>query len=251
MNANKHPYLWWVPNFITSLNLTAGSIAVFLGVQGYIGHAAILIAFAAIFDFLDGMSARLLHSYSELGKQLDSLCDLVSFGLAPASIVFTLLQLAMFGNIQPFSQIQANWYEWIILASCLLIPIAGAFRLAKFNIDTRQETGFLGLPIPANALFFASLGAIVAWSNNTIAIDAIILNKFNLLISIFLFSSIMVSEIPMFSLKIKSFSWNENQTRYIFLALCLILVASLKLIGLPLIIVSYVAISIITRNQQS
>ncbi|MFV0366623.1 MAG: CDP-alcohol phosphatidyltransferase family protein [Mangrovibacterium sp.] len=244
----RHKYLWWVPNFITSLNLASGSIAVFLGVQGYIGHAAVFIAFAAIFDFLDGMFARLLHSYSELGKQLDSLCDLVSFGLAPAAIVFSLLQLSLFGDLKPFSQINAQWYEWLTLASCLLIPIAGAFRLAKFNLDTRQETGFLGLPIPANALFFASLAGIVAWSDSSIAID-IVLNKFNILVSILLFSSMMVSEIPMFSLKIKNFSWTDNQTRYIFLALCLILVAALGVIGLPLIIMSYIVLSIINRNN--
>ncbi|MFV0521297.1 MAG: CDP-alcohol phosphatidyltransferase family protein [Mangrovibacterium sp.] len=248
MNDNKHPYLWWIPNFITSLNLTFGSFAVFLGIQGYIGYAAICIGLAAVFDFLDGMSARLLHSYSELGKQLDSLCDLVSFGLAPATIAFSLLQLSLFGDLYTFSEIQATWYEWLLLASCLFIPIAGAFRLAKFNIDTRQETGFLGLPIPANALFFASLAGIVAWSNSAIAID-IVLNKFNLLISIIIFSSMMVSEVPMFSLKIKNFSWKDNQIRYIFLVLCLILMLLLGIVGLPLIIISYIVLSIITRNN--
>ncbi|MFV0291074.1 MAG: CDP-alcohol phosphatidyltransferase family protein [Mangrovibacterium sp.] len=247
MTTTKHP-LWWIPNFITSLNLISGSIAIFLGVQGYIGYAAICIAFAAVFDFLDGMSARLLHSYSELGKQLDSLCDLVSFGLAPATIVYSLLQLALFGNLYPLTQIGATTLDYLLLASCLLIPVAGAFRLAKFNIDTRQENGFLGLPIPANALFFASLACIITWGNNDIA-HFIIINKVNLIASIFIFSGLMVSEIPMFSLKIKNFSWAENQTRFLFIALCLILAFTLKLVGLPLIIISYIVISIITRNQ--
>ncbi|MFV0555226.1 MAG: CDP-alcohol phosphatidyltransferase family protein [Mangrovibacterium sp.] len=245
----RHKYLWWVPNFITALNLVCGSVAVFLAVQGYIGHAAILIACASVFDFLDGMMARLLHSYSELGKQLDSLCDLVSFGLAPGAIVFTLLQLALFNRqTLSFSQIiNASWIEWLMLASCLLIPVAGAFRLAKFNIDTRQTTSFLGLPIPANALFFASLAAIIAWSNSELAIN-IVLNKFNLLVSILLFSSMMVSEIPMFSLKFKNLSWADNSLRFSYLALCLIFVASMGVIGLPLIIISYIVLSIVVKG---
>lgn len=248
MNTNRHPLLWWVPNFITSLNLICGSIAIYLAIHGLVGHAAIFIALAALFDFLDGMSARLLHSYSELGKQLDSLCDLVSFGLAPAAILFSLMQLALFEQILPIEQIDATFSEWALLASCLMLPVAGAFRLAKFNLDTRQATGFLGLPIPANALFFASLGAIAAWSDNSVAIN-IIFNEYRLLIFTVLFASLMVSEVPMFSLKIKNFSWRENQTRYLFLMLCLVLILTLQLIGLPLIILSYIVISILSRNK--
>ncbi len=240
---------FWVPNFITSLNLIFGIIAIFLGAQGYIEWAAWCIALAAVFDFLDGMAARLLKAYSDLGKQLDSLCDLVSFGLAPAAIMFSLLQYSLFGNTTPLLEINASPIEWLMLSSCLIIPIAGAFRLAKFNIDNRQSESFLGLPIPANALFFASIALVVAHSSSELALS-IIQNKFNLIASILIISTMMISEIPMFSLKVKNFSWADNSIRYIFLILCIALIVTLKYIALPLIVISYIIISILTRNRK-
>lgn len=246
MTNNKH-FLFWLPNFITALNLICGSIAVLLGVQGYIEWAACLIVVASVFDFLDGMAARLLHSYSNLGKELDSLCDLVSFGLAPASIMFTIIQLALFSELRFIFEIQANFWQWVIIASCLLIPVAGAFRLAKFNIDTRQSNSFLGLPIPANALFFASLAIVLTWGNSDIA-NEIILNKFNLMFSVILFPSLMISEVPMFSLKVKNFSWEDNKIRYIFISISIILLIAFKVIAFPLILLAYILISILGRN---
>lgn len=234
---------FWVPNFITALNLVAGCLAVFLGIQGYIGLAAICIALASVFDFMDGMAARLLHSYSEVGKQMDSLADLVSFGVAPGAITLTLLQLAMFGEIRPLLEIDASFLQWIFLLSALLVPVAGAFRLAKFNIDTRQTENFLGLPIPANALFYASLAVVVDWGSSP-AIEGIILNRFNLLTAIAIFSGLMISEIPMFSLKVKNLKWAGNEIRFIFVALCIILFATLWVYGLPLILMGYILLSV-------
>jgi CDP-diacylglycerol--serine O-phosphatidyltransferase len=239
-------YFFWVPNFITSMNLAAGSVAVFLGVQGYLGWAAICIALASVFDFMDGMAARLLHSYSEIGKQMDSLADLVSFGLAPAAILISMLQLAMFGEVRPLLNIEAGWLQWIFLFSALLVPVAGAFRLAKFNLDTRQTESFLGLPIPANALFYASLAVVVDWGANT-ALDHVILNRFNLLTAIVLISALMISEVPMFSLKFKNLKWKGNEIRLLFLLLCVVLFVTLNVYGLPLIIISYIAISLIQK----
>jgi len=236
-------FFYWVPNFITSLNLASGSLAVFLGIQGYIGLAALCIGLASVFDFLDGMAARLLNSYSEIGKQMDSLADLVSFGLAPGAILVTMLQLAMFSEVQPLLEIKANWMEWIFLLSALLVPIAGAFRLAKFNLDTRQTENFLGLPIPANALFYASLAVVVAWGDKQ-GIEHVILNRFNLLTAIAIISALMISEVPMFSLKFKSLKWKGNEIRLLFLILCLVLFAILNIYGLPLIMLSYIAISL-------
>ncbi len=245
MNTNRN-FFYWVPNFITSLNLASGSMAVFLGIQGYVGLAALLIAAAAVFDFLDGMAARLLKAYSEIGKQLDSLADLVSFGLAPAAILMSLLQVAMFGEIKPIMEIDASGLQWFFLLSALMVPVAGAFRLAKFNIDTRQSENFLGLPIPANALFYASLAAIYEWGQMP-AVEHIILNRFNLLTAITVISALMVSEVPMFSLKLKSLKWKGNEIRFLFIAFCIVLVASLQLYGLPLIILGYIVISLVQK----
>lgn len=239
-------FFYWVPNFITSLNLVAGSLAVFLGIQGYIGLAALCIALASVFDFLDGMAARLLHSYSEVGKQMDSLADLISFGLAPGAILVTMLQLAMFGEVQPLLEIKASWMEWIFLLSALLVPVAGAFRLAKFNLDTRQTDNFLGLPIPANALFYASLAVVVAWGDKQ-ALEHVILNRFNLLTAIAIISALMISEVPMFSLKFKNLKWKGNEIRLLFLILCVVLFATLNIYGLPLIMLCYIAISLVQK----
>ncbi len=237
-------FFFWVPNFITSMNLVSGSVAVFLGVEGELGWAAILIIAASVFDFSDGMAARLLKSYSEVGKQMDSLADLVSFGLAPAAILLSMLKMSMFGINLPTSVVDATLVQWIFLLSALLVPVAGAFRLAKFNIDTRQSESFLGLPIPSNALFFASLALIVQYGGNGDIVH-LILNRFNLVTAIILFSALMISEIPMFSLKVKNLKWKDNQVRFMFLALCLILIILLQLYSLPLIIISYILISII------
>ncbi len=234
---------FWVPNFITSLNLAAGSLAVFFGIEGQLGWAAIFILAASVFDFLDGLAARLLQSYSDIGKQMDSLADLVSFGLAPAAMLFTMLELALFGKNQPIFEIEATLMQWVFLLSVLLVPIAGAFRLAKFNLDTRQTESFLGLPIPANAIFYASLGLILELGTNPV-ISNIILNRFNLLTAVALLSALMISELPMFSMKFKSLKWQGNQVRYIFVAVCVVLVALLQLYALPLFIISYILIAL-------
>ena len=237
---------FWVPNFITSLNLAAGSLAVFFGIEGHLGWAAIFILFAAVFDFLDGLAARLLKAYSEIGKQLDSLADLVSFGLAPAAMLFTMLELTMFDINRPIFEIEATPRQWLFLFSVLIVPIAGAFRLAKFNIDDRQSESFLGLPIPANAIFFASLGLILDFGSKP-EINAIILNRFNLMTAIILFSALMISEIPMFSFKFKNLKWKDNQLRFAFILLIIVLAATLELFAIPLVIISYVVISVIKK----
>lgn len=237
---------FWVPNFITSLNLAAGSLAVFFGIEGELGWAAIFIFAAAVFDFLDGMAARLLKAYSDIGKQLDSLADLVSFGLAPAAMVFTMLELAIFKKNEPIFEIEATPMQWVFLYSVLLIPIAGAFRLAKFNLDTRQSENFLGLPIPANAIFYASLGLILELGASK-PINHIILNRFNLITVIVLLSALMLSEVPMFSLKFKNLKWQDNQIRFLFLLFCLVLIIFLKFYAIPLVIISYILISIVKK----
>ena len=237
---------FWVPNTITSLNLVSGCLSVFFAVDGQLGLAAVFIFAAAVFDFFDGFSARLLKAYSAIGKELDSLADLVSFGLAPAAIVFTLLELTLFGTNQHIQDIDANLNQWILLLSSLVIPVAGAFRLAKFNTDDRQSDQFLGMPIPANAIFFASLALVLILGDQKF-IEPIILNKYTLLISIFACSFLMVSELPMFNLKFKNVRFKENALRYFFLATTLLMLIFLQFYALPLIIIWYVLLSAISH----
>jgi len=224
------------------MNLVCGSMAVFFAIDGQLGLAAIFIFAAAIFDFLDGFAARLLKAYSAIGKELDSLADLVSFGLAPAAIVFTMLELTLFGKNQHIQDIEANWGQWITLLTTLVIPVAGAFRLAKFNTDDRQSEQFLGMPIPANAIFFASLALMLVLGDQTIA-EPIILNKYTLLTSVFICSFLMVSELPMFNLKFKNLNLKENALRYFFLGVTLLMLVFLQIYALPLIIIWYVILS--------
>ena len=237
---------FWVPNTITSLNLVCGSLAVIFAIDGHLGWAAIFIFSAAVFDFLDGFAARLLKAYSTIGKELDSLADMVSFGLAPAAIVFTMIELTLFGKNQPIQDIEANFSQWVLLFSSLVIPVAGAFRLAKFNTDDRQSEQFLGMPIPANAIFFASLALILELGTNA-AIVPVILNKYTLLLSIFACSFLMVSELPMFNLKFKNLKLKENALRYFFLGVTLLMLIFLQLYALPLIIIWYVILSVISH----
>ena len=237
---------FWVPNAITALNLVCGSMSVFFAVDGQLGWAAVFIFAAAVFDFLDGFSARLLNAYSTIGKELDSLADTVSFGLAPAAIVFTMLELTLFGKNQPIQEIEANWSQWITLITSLVIPVAGAFRLAKFNTDDRQSEQFLGMPIPANAIFFASLALILELGTNA-AIVPVILNKYTLLLAIFACSFLMVSELPMFNLKFKNLKLKENALRFLFLGVTLLMLVFLQIYALPLIIIWYVLLSVISH----
>jgi len=236
---------FWVPNAITALNLVSGCLAVFYAIDGQLGIASALILAAAVFDFMDGFAARLLKAYSSIGKELDSLADTVSFGLAPAAIVFTMMEITLFGHNQSIQTIQASWSQWIALYTCLVIPVAGAFRLAKFNTDDRQSEQFLGMPIPANAIFFSSLGLILEWGTNP-AIASIILNKNLLLASIFICSFLMVSELPMFSMKFKNLHLKENAIRFLFLGVTILMLIFLQLYALPLIIIWYVLLSVIT-----
>lgn len=212
-----------IPNFITSLNLFSGSIAVYLAFQGMYGWAFFFILLSALFDFLDGLAARALKAYSEIGKQLDSLADVVSFGLVPGALVFSVLQ-------------QSDLHIVLPLVG-FLIPVFSALRLAKFNIDDRQTSSFLGLPVPANAIFWG--GAIYSFS------DFFIFQPWILCALVLLFSALLVSEIPMFSLKMKNLSWKDNKTQYIFLLGCIILLASLWDNAFAPIIAWYIFFSIL------
>jgi CDP-diacylglycerol--serine O-phosphatidyltransferase len=232
-----------IPNFITSLNLVSGSLAVIFAIDGHLIWAGIFICLAAVFDFLDGFVARLLNAYSETGKQLDSLGDLVSFGLAPAAILFTLLEFSMFQKNQPIYEITAHWSQWLILFSAFVMPVLGAVRLARFN-NAPDEGFFRGLPIPSNGLFWASLGLMLEIPRFHQLFEMIYSTRTLLLLGLFT-SGMMVINLPMFSLKFKNLKWKENWHRFLFLAIAVALLAVFNVYGLALTILAYIFLNFV------
>lgn len=233
-----------LPNAITSANLVCGCIAIQAANEGHLALSAGLILLAAFFDFFDGLAARLLGVSSEIGKQLDSLADVVSFGVAPSFVAFSLLR---------------NVVENPILAYlAFTMAVFSAVRLAKFNIDDRQSEAFIGLPTPANALFWVGI-ALSYWQSWNIdhgkwmADSWIQLSSspLFLLAAIFILSFALVAEIPLFSLKFKSFGWKGNEWRFTLLLLSLIFIALFLFASVPIILLLYLLLSIIQSRFNS
>lgn len=247
MNKINSP-VRFIPNFITSLNLFAGALSIVLAFEGFPLYSAYLIFVAAILDFMDGFAARALGAYSEMGKELDSLADLISFGMAPAAIMFNLMKSTFFmskdlANFDPLPEPSIL----IFLAIPLLIPVFSGLRLAKFNVDTRQTSEFIGLPTPANAIFWASFPIIAL--NNPMYINNIIGSMdyvpYVLSVGIIFMSLLLVSELPMFSLKFKSYKIKDNLVKYFFLMLSLSLLIYDGFKSIPTIIILYIVISVL------
>lgn len=236
---------------ITSLNFLSGCIAVLFAATGNLPAAAFFVFAGVVFDFFDGMAARLLKVQSEIGLQLDSLADVVSFGLAPAVVLYQLFNKSLFGTARNLSDtfFTEGWNAGAVsywpLAG-LIVGVATAFRLAKFNVDTRQTDSFIGLPSPANALLIMSLPLILEFQNSQYAED-FILNKWILILLTFFSVYFLNAEIPMFSLKFKSMDFKSNRIRYSFLIICLVLLAVLKFIAIPVIIGMYIFISVVSN----
>ena len=225
------------PNALTCCNLICGCMAAGSAFHGHFTWALALIICGAVFDFFDGMAARALKISSPIGKELDSLADVVTFGVAPSAMLFQL-----FGIVQ-----YPEWLTWAtpyLPYTAFLIAAFSALRLAKFNLDERQTTSFIGLPTPANALFWASLiVAELPWLASP---------RFNALwLFLFMLAAcfLLISELPLFALKFKNYSWADNRVKYIFLCGALLLliaalVTPLGLTALPLIILWYLGLSI-------
>jgi CDP-diacylglycerol--serine O-phosphatidyltransferase len=233
-----------IPNFITCLNLLCGCFALVSIFHKALDVAAYLIGAAAIFDFLDGAVARMLHVKSEIGKQLDSLADMVTFGVVPGFILYQMLTTSIF---ETFGMLNTSDMKWNIAFVSFLIPVFSALRLAKFNIDERQTDSFIGLPTPANTILIASLPLILIFQADSF-LAVYLHNMYFLITLIFVCSFLMVSEIPLFSLKFKNFTWRENKLRFLFLHCALILLLGFSYTGLPLVILLYVILSAI-QNQ--
>jgi CDP-diacylglycerol--serine O-phosphatidyltransferase len=206
--------------------------------------ASWLILLAALFDFLDGFAAKLLRAVSELGKQLDSLADIISFGMAPAAIVYKLMEYAL-KNGYTFSGItEAGLVERIFLFSPMFLVLFAALRLAAYNVQ-EDTPGFMGLATPAAAIFIAGLGMGVL-SHPDAGLTAVLLRPGHLLIMVLIISILMIIPIPMFSLKYTRYRWKGNEIRYSFLAVSLILLIILQEIALPVIILVYLLLSLIS-----
>ncbi len=221
-----------IPNTLTCGNLVSGCIAVANAFAGSYEWAFLFIIIGAVFDFFDGMSARLLGVSSPIGKELDSLADDVTFGVAPAAMVFTLLStLDVPGVLRPVA--------WIVPYLAFLIAAFSALRLAKFNLDERQTTSFIGLPTPANALFWASL---IVGGENFLASSPVATVG---IVALALLSCwLLVAELPMFSFKFKHWGWRGNEVRYVFLVVSILLLAVFRLAGFAAIVALYVAYAV-------
>jgi CDP-diacylglycerol--serine O-phosphatidyltransferase len=223
-----------IPNILTCTHLLSGCIGIVLAFNSaFFIYSCYAIFISAILDFCDGLAARALKANSEIGKELDSLADIVSFGVLPSVIVYQLfLNAPQLGHIS----IYLNY-------SAFLIAIASALRLAKFNIDTRQSENFIGLPTPANALVIASLPMIISQGNRFLT--DYILNAYFLFIFTIGMSLLLVMQFPLISLKFRNLNLNDNLYRYILLFTGLILIFIFKFVAAPIILFLYIFLSII------
>ncbi len=231
MAIKKH-----IPNTITCCNLISGCIAIAYAFSGKIEISFTWIIIGAVFDFFDGMSARLLKVSSPIGKELDSLADIVTFGVAPSTILFSKLGIMSYPSL-------LESLRGILPFIAYIMAAFSALRLAKFNLDERQTLGFIGLPTPANALFWGSL--LIGLGKR---IDSSPLMCIFIIVGIFISSWLMISEIPMFALKFKEWGWKKNQIKYIFLLTCIPLIAIFGITGFAIIVAWYVIISYIIKK---
>ena len=249
-----------VPNLFTLLNLIFGCLAIvvtlqngitiqsgaegsqFVDIPEKIWQASLFIGLAAVVDFLDGFVARLFNASSEMGKQLDSLADVVSFGVAPSMIIYQFIRMA-FARQDEAIDVSMMW-----LVPAFIIAAASAYRLAKFNLDTRQQYGFRGIPTPAVGLLIASF-PMIYWHSENETILNILLNKWVLYGVILFLSWLMVSDIPMMAMKFKNMSVKDNLPKIILLVLSIIAALLLHWLAVPVIFITYIILSLIFKNK--
>lgn len=245
----------YIPNFITHLNLLSGTIAVIFAVQGNLIMAAVFVAAGVFFDFFDGLAARVLDVKSEVGLQLDSLADVVTSGVVPGIVMYQMLSKALPDQGATAStewSIQGTWWEWnfnTLALVGLFITLASAFRLAKFNVDDRQTDSFIGLPTPANAMLILSLPLILTFQPGEM-VSSLLLNEWFLIALTLLSCYLLNAEIKLFALKFSEWSFTKNKLRYFFLLWCLALIVLFRFIAIPLIIVSYVLLSVLVPAKE-
>lgn len=228
-----------IPNTITCCNLVSGCIAVSYAFDGLYAASFLFIVIGAVFDFFDGMSARLLGVSSPIGKELDSLADCITFGLAPSAIIYTFLAT------QPWLELVPVVGRYVPYTAFVMAAFS-ALRLAKFNLDERQTTSFIGMPTPANALFWASLvvGSEEWLSSSPWTVAGVVA-------LVLVCSWLLVAEIPMFALKFKHWGWRGNELKYVFVITSAILLAVFRLSGFAAVVAWYVLLSVISNRHKA
>lgn len=267
--------MFHIPNLLTASNLICGILAIISSLMGRIDLAPFFIFGGAFFDFFDGFIARKMNKMGELGKQLDSLADMVTFGVAPGIFMLVILIFAISPSkpsegetfISHMDYLLSNWknavfynipnslntkFKYLPLIA-LVIPFLSMFRLAKFNIDTRQSESFIGLNTPANTIFFTSFPLFLNLNFNnqdySKLIEIVYTPQF-IVPLICIMSLLLIAEIPMFSLKFKNFKWENNKLRYVFLITCLLLILFLLVLSIPIIVILYVILSLIENKSK-
>ncbi len=246
-----------IPNIFTLLNLFFGCIAIVFALQNTIEitadgqfvrlteelyYASLFIGIAAVIDFLDGFVARALNASSEMGKQLDSLADVVSFGAAPSIILYQFLRMSF---IRENEGVETSML-WLMPA--FVFACAGAYRLARFNLDTEQSFGFKGVPIPAAGLVVASL-PLIYWNMQTEMVYTILMNKWFLYGLIILLSWLMVSKLPLMALKFKDFTIKNNLPKFILVVIAIVAAIFLKWLAIPVVFIAYIILSLLYKRN--
>lgn len=242
MEIKKH-----IPNFITLLNLSSGLLAVIAIFKGYYDEAFLFVCLGIFFDFWDGFFARKFNVSGELGLQLDSLADMVTSGVVPGLMMFSLIETIQ-NTQEQFYVTEDTFYMGVVPYFGFLITIASCYRLAKFNIDKRQIDSFIGLPTPANALLIMSI-PMIQFENSYESITELLSNPYVLMGITFLSAYFLNAHIPLFSLKLKSLAWEKAKVQYLFIFFSIILFLLLDFIALPLIILSYVLVSVFLNKR--
>lgn len=255
-----------IPNAITCGNLLCGCLAIVKAFEGDLVWTAYLVGIALVLDFFDGFTARLLKVASPIGKDLDSLADMVTFGVVPGIVMFKLISFSILNHVfGPNSAATEGWTIYPPLSAlgnqnepadsnliytylpfvAFIIPIFSAIRLAKFNNDTRQSDSFIGLPTPANAMFICSIPLIYNLGGAHSPIHLLDENPYILCIVSCILSLLLIAPLPLIALKFKNFGWADNKMRFILIGLAVLMLACFQFVGIPLVIILYILLSIV------
>lgn len=230
-----------IPNLLTLLNLASGATAIVFTLEGHWQWAVYLLLAASVLDFLDGFAARMLNAYSETGKQLDSLADMVTFGLLPGVFIYTIFKTLFLHPAEGIGPLYGS-LQWVVLASVLVVPLLSAIRLARFNVYSGEEDFFQGLPAPAHALFWTGIFWQFMQSGTLFGTP---LNLFFLWAIMWIMAFQMIVPVPMYSLKFEHFRVRGNLIRYLLIVLTVVILGFTGLQGLSLVILSYILLSLL------